>query len=334
MARNRLRYSAALMAWAFASCSGYASSPLSSGQTGVRLTHSTSTQNLYVGNSGKTVEVFAPGQTSPLRTISDKIVNPAALAFDSSQNLYVANYNTRRVGVYPPNAQSPSNEITSHVGYPNSLAFDESGRLYVSNHNRRSVSVYEGSTYKPLYLIHGDYPEQIAVDKSGFLYVSFVYGDNPSYVAVYSKDSKLVDYTVGGDEGALVLALDENGNLYTGNRTASTIVEYKVHTTIVMRTIRNGVSTPTALALDGQKNLYCACGSGTVTVYAPGTVKPALTITNGVDDPEALALDSAGDLFVANQGNNSVTMYPPGSTTPSETITDGIFYPMSLAFGP
>ncbi len=36
-----------------------------------------------------------------------------------------------------------------------------------------------------------------------------------------------------------------------------------------------------------------------------------------------IATDIAGNLYVADQGNNQVEVYPPGSTSPSVTLTDG-----------
>ena len=52
--------------------------------------------NLYVTNVA-TVTVYAQGSTKVLRTISKGVTGPEALAFDSSGNLYVANYTNNTV---------------------------------------------------------------------------------------------------------------------------------------------------------------------------------------------------------------------------------------------
>jgi YVTN family beta-propeller protein len=58
-------------------------------------------QNLYVANSGNnTVTVYAAGGTSVLRTISEGIAAPIALAFDNSANLYVANRGSSTITEY------------------------------------------------------------------------------------------------------------------------------------------------------------------------------------------------------------------------------------------
>src|SRR5580704_7991027 len=57
--------------------------------------------NLYVANEA-TVTVYAQGSTKVLRTISKGLSDPVALVFDSSGNLYVANFYNNTVTVYAP----------------------------------------------------------------------------------------------------------------------------------------------------------------------------------------------------------------------------------------
>lgn len=76
------------------------------------------------------VKVYAPGATSPLRTITDGINYPVALAFDASNNLYIANYTRGYTGygpgsvtVYAGGSSSVMETITSGVNHPSALAF-------------------------------------------------------------------------------------------------------------------------------------------------------------------------------------------------------------------
>ena len=43
---------------------------------------------------------------------------------------------------------------------------------------------------------------------------------------------------------------------------------------------------------------------------------------NGLSTPQAIAMDAAGDLYIANAGNNSITVYqPPAPGTPCASLT-------------
>ena len=80
--------------------------------------------NLYVENEfSNNVTVYAPGSSSPLRTISQSVNGPDALLFDGSGNLYVANYDSATVTVYAEGSTKPLRTISHGVDYPASLAF-------------------------------------------------------------------------------------------------------------------------------------------------------------------------------------------------------------------
>jgi hypothetical protein len=53
-----------------------------------------------------------------------------------------------------------------------------------------------------------------------------------------------------------------------------------------------------------------------------------------VSSPYALTLDAAGDLFVANDGNNTVTEYAPPYTGAPTTISTGVDAPEALLLTP
>ena len=57
---------------------------------------------------------------------------PEALAFDTSGNLYVANYGNNTVSKFAPGSTTPTATLTGLSG-PDALAFDASGNLYVAN---------------------------------------------------------------------------------------------------------------------------------------------------------------------------------------------------------
>ena len=99
---------------------------------------STSGSHLYVVNDGaNTVTVYNANSDTVLRTISQGLVVPFSLAFDSSGNLYVAN--NRNVTVYGAGTSSLIETISNGIGNPSQLAFDHSGNLFVANLGNPSI---------------------------------------------------------------------------------------------------------------------------------------------------------------------------------------------------
>lgn len=296
--------------------------------------HSASFTNLYVANAAD-VTVYAPGSREILRKISR--VEPAALAFDSSGNLYVANdTGTGRVPVYPPGATAPSRTVTQLVSNPRALAVDRSDNLYVAN-GYFNVGVYASGSSTLLRKLRSFFPMSIAFDRADNVYVgssSGPYGGNNSSVLVFARNSsRTLRSIANGISDPQSLALDSSGNVYVADTNLSLIAVYPKGAVKPQRRIRSGIRGPVALRVDTSGDLYVANNiSSTVTVYAPGGLKPLRTIISGISRPTALLLDASGTLYVANR--RMVTVYAPGSSSPKLKIRNGIESPVGLALGP
>jgi hypothetical protein len=114
------RFWACLAVAALAACSGTAGgSAVPAIQAPAYDAAAASAPNLYVANFvGNSVSVYAPGKTSPLRTISKGIAGARALAFDAAQNLYVANFSANTVTVYAPRGTAVIRTISQGVYKP------------------------------------------------------------------------------------------------------------------------------------------------------------------------------------------------------------------------
>jgi sugar lactone lactonase YvrE len=260
------------------------------------------TGDLYVGNQNGTnptgfVTEYAPGSTSPLRTINNLGGTPRALAIDTSNNVFV-------IG-------------NAKAGCCNFAGFG---------------SVYGSTGNKKLWKLAGigSFPGRPAFDAEGNLYVPN-FETFPGDVTVYppgaKKPSRAIQNGIGFPKA---LAFDSSGNLYVLNNTlkhGSNVTVYAPGSGNVMRTIDAGMKTAYTMVLDPHDNVYVANDEGrgvpnAVLVYSAGTNALLRTITTGVKYPVGLAFDSNGDLLVANaprRGKNTVTMYPPGTSEPSQT---------------
>ena len=97
---------------------------------------------------------------------------PIALAFDSSDNLYVANEAGTTVSKFTPGAIKPTATLTGLTN-PMTLAFDTSGNLYVANYGSSTVSKFATGATSPTATLTGlSDPRSLAFDPSGNLYVA------------------------------------------------------------------------------------------------------------------------------------------------------------------
>jgi YVTN family beta-propeller protein len=69
------------------------------------------------------VTVYAPGSKTLLRTISQGVNAPDALAFGRTGNLFVANTGNNSVTAYAPESNTVLRTISQGVNYPYALAF-------------------------------------------------------------------------------------------------------------------------------------------------------------------------------------------------------------------
>lgn len=99
------------------------------------------------GNRGSITE-YAYGSDTPLRTITDGIDSPQAMAFGKNGLLFVANYGNFKKGsvtVYSSGAK-PVRTITAGIRNPDALGVDPSGDVYVANYayakGHDSITVY------------------------------------------------------------------------------------------------------------------------------------------------------------------------------------------------
>lgn len=153
--------------------------------------------NLYVGNcvscstgaqGTDDVLVYAPGATTPMRTISMGVNEPVSLAIDANDDLYVANCpncglgatvysgGTDTVTEYSSGSTTASKTInfTSAVDIPFSIAVDPAEDLFVANYEVNSVTEYPPNATSPSKTITNGVsrPASIAIDARSILHVS------------------------------------------------------------------------------------------------------------------------------------------------------------------
>ncbi|HEY5311398.1 MAG TPA: autotransporter-associated beta strand repeat-containing protein, partial [Pirellulales bacterium] len=259
---------------------------------------------------------------------------PEGMAFDSSGNLYAANYEAGGAGttvsVFAPGSTTPTSTLTGLSG-PTFIAFDSSGNIYVTNAIGNTVSEFSPGGTTPVATLTGlNFPTALAFDTSGNLYVVNRGGGSGTTVSVFAPGSTTPTSTLTGLSSPSSLAFDSSGNLYVTNQTSNTVSEFAPGSTTPTATL-TGLSDPEYLAFNSAGNLYVAnSGNGTVSVFAPGSTTPTSTLI-GLSTPNALAFDSSGNLYVSNHGSSTISVFASGSTSASSTLA-GLSKPEALVF--
>ncbi|MFY9718834.1 MAG: hypothetical protein WAK16_04245 [Candidatus Cybelea sp.] len=198
-------------------------------------------KNLYVANyNSNTVTVYAPGTSTPLRTIAGEAgERPVALSFDAAQNLYIANQSNidSDVTVYAPGSTKVLRTLSQSIAEPNDVVFDKADNAYVSNSGGNSVTIYNAeSTELKQEVVDGvASPTAMAFDKKGKLYVANAPTGGPYTITVYARDSrKLVRSislnTQNGSPDAI--AFDKRDDLYVSQSARNMNGGYKGSVTV------------------------------------------------------------------------------------------------------
>lgn len=225
---------------------------------------------VYASNCGRGIDLFTPGGVKWLHPIFRRISKACALAFNSTDDLFVINAGA--VTVFAP-AKEPGHvnflrRLTAGVNRPRALTIGPLNELYVANcpscgprkEGRQDafVSVFAPGASKPRRILTGALagPSALAVDRSGRVYVacspfSNRRGVEPGWVTVFAPGAThpLRKITEKIDAPSS-LAFDPSGNLYVANSYGASVTVYSP-SGLLLRTITDGAAFARAVAIGG-----------------------------------------------------------------------------------
>ncbi|HTX35441.1 MAG TPA: IPT/TIG domain-containing protein [Bryobacteraceae bacterium] len=262
---------------------------------------------------------------------------PSGLAADSAGNLYVADTGNQRIRKIAPDGTVSTVAGTGNQGYgndgapalsadlnsPEGVAVDPSGNLYIADTENQRVrevakdgiiSTIAGSGFPGYSGDNGPavqatlfLPTDVAADSSGNVYIA--------------------------DLGSSRIRMVSNGNITTIAGSDAGILP-----TVGQAAVSIRFNGPTGVAVDGAGNVYFAEGSiGSGSGLGTGDYR-VWEITQGIADsaagdglesyggdggpaataqvnnPAGMAFDSAGNLYIADSGNNRVRRISPSGT--------------------
>ena len=297
--------------------------------------------NLYVSNfNNGTVSVIpatsgvvfgqeVTANTAATLNAATGISNPIGIAFDAG-NLFVTNHN--QVTVVPATTSTifgqqftADTAATLSVAVDPSfgLAFDGSGDLYYASGN--GIVVIPSAT------------------------TTSVFGQ----VVVPNTDNEL---SGAGGSGVTGLAFDAAGDLFWASGNGLGVDPASTTTSVFGQTVTpnspvglsatglDDLNNPQDISFDDAGNLYVGNFNGEVVTVLPISTKTLfgqqftadvaapLGVSDDVNQAQGLAFDSAGDLFIANYGNETITVIAKSSTTIfGQSFTAGVPTTLTVA---
>ncbi len=268
-----------------------------------------------------------PGAATAGAATSSQLWEPYGAAVDSAGNLYIVDSDNNAVEKVTPSgtlsiiagnkgygAPTPGVATNSKLADPAGVAVDSSGNIYIADYGDHKVlkvtpsgtlSIIAGNgtygapvagpaTSSPLGEVWG-----VAVDSSGNVYI------------VDDTEQVIEKVTPSGTLSVFAGIAEHSGTPTPGPATSSHLHE------------------PTGLAIDAAGNLYVADSendviekitpSGTLSVFAgivgsQAAPTPGPATSSALNEPFGVAVDAAGDIYIADTGNNEIEQVTPSGT--------------------
>jgi uncharacterized protein (TIGR03437 family) len=271
-----------------------------------------------------------------VKAINSELASPCGVAVDSSGNVYIADTNnhairkvTASTGIITTVAGIEQNgyagdgsgALSAMLSKPSSVVFDSAGNMYIADSGNNvirkvtastgNISTYAGDFNTPGYTGDGgaatkvgvglNNPVAVALDSAGNLYIADSEND---VIRKVTAASGIITTIAGngtpgfsGDGGRAVfaqlshpkgVAVDSAGNVYISD------------------TLNNRIRV---VAPNGTINTVI--GTGAMTYSGDGGPATAATLNHA----EGLSFDSAGNLYIADNGNNVIRQYAPPAAT-------------------
>ena len=271
--------------------------------------------------------------------IGSSFAFPQGVAVDLAGDVYVADTFNNAVKEVLPDGTIKT--IGSGFTGPNGVAIDQAGDLFVADtHNNRVVELSVPTVVATPLTLSGSTATAVsgAINglAAGTTYYFRTVATNAAGTVVASSPQSFTTLTLPTVSITPVSAISATGATLNGsvdpNGSAATVsFQYSTDSTFTPTNSSNLtkvlLSAPAAVAANGSGDLFVISGYSSVYELFPDN--STMQIGSGFNNPLGVAVDNAGDVFVADTGNNSVKEVLAGGTI--KTIGSGFSNPSGVA---
>ena len=234
---------------------------------------------------------------------------------------------TNVVDLYAGSSPTVIASFPTTVARPNGLAFDSAGNLFATDYvNNRVLELAAPYTQSPVTIATNADPVALYVDSAQALYVA---SDVANTIQKFTPPYTGSPATFNLAAKPYAFVVDAFGNIIVGSKATQQLVNLSPsgsQTSLVPLSIGGTPVGPILLTVRGS-NVFVSAGTSApsgVFVFAssaspPYTISPAI-VTSNVSEAVGIGFDPAGNMDVANAGNNTVTTYAAGTYAYAQTI--------------
>jgi VCBS repeat-containing protein len=258
----------------------------------------------------------APVTFKAVTTLRSSMNNPAAIAIDPNNNIYVADTDNNSIKKFTVSTGLWTTLISGGLLRPEAVAVDNSNnRLYIAdtgNSEIKYVSLTGGAATTILNAADGlNHPAGIAVVGST-LYIADTSNNAIKRASLSGGALTTIITSVIAPTG---LAAD-GSNLLIADTGTHAIKRYNGTSTSTL--VSSGLSSPTGVAVDASGNIYVADRGNNAIKRYNSSGGGATTLASVFSSPSGVALDDIARPHVADTGNDNVRVI---GTSPGLTLS-------------
>lgn len=169
-------------------------------------------------------------------------------------------------------------------------------------------------------------PRGVAVDAAGNVYVADGGNGRVLELAANASSPKVLPFAGLGNPSGV--AADGTGNVYVTNLGNNLVLKLGAGssgtTELTFAGLTSPLTSPSGVAVDSNGALYVTDGADRVLKLPAGSSNPTVPPFTGLSKPTGVAVDGAGNLYVADTGNNRVLKLAADSNTQSALSFTGL----------
>jgi streptogramin lyase len=293
--------------------------------------------NVYIAdtyNSAVKKWNVASSNVTTLADSSSGLLGPGGVAVDAAGNVYIADTYNLAVKKWNVANSNLTTLVSSGLNYPFGVAVDGAGNVYIADTYNNAFEVWNAASGTVSTLVSSglSYPEGVAVDGAGDVYIADTVNNAIKELPRTFANPTAFAAEVAGpaaDTNSIMLSVCPANAPWSATANVSWL-----HVTTPSGTgSTNVLFTFDANPGDTRTGTLTIAGQ-TLTITQAGAAYVAASLTtlaNSLNEPTGVAVDGAGNVYIADYGNNTIKEWNVANNSVTTLVSSGLNYPFGVA---